>query len=68
MALTDTQRRNAEILASQGDTVERIAHHVAASVHEVRAELGAEKPKRTPRKPREKADDTPPAGDTPPQE
>lgn len=43
MALTDTQRRNAEILAAQGDAAERIAHHVAAPVADVVKALGGEK-------------------------
>jgi predicted amino acid dehydrogenase len=39
MALTDTQRTNAAILAAQGDTAAAIAHHVAAPVADVEALL-----------------------------
>lgn len=39
MALTDTQRTNALILAAQGDTPERIAALVAAPIDEVKKAL-----------------------------
>lgn len=44
MALTETQKRNAEILHSQGDTAEQIAQHLAVKVSELPASV---KPKTT---------------------
>lgn len=37
--LTDTQRRNAEILASQGDTPEAIAKHIGGDLADVKKAL-----------------------------
>lgn len=47
MALTDTQKRDALILRSQGDSPEAIAKHVLAPVADVRRLLKVKAPAET---------------------